>query len=327
MKNYRKILVVCPASVVTGGPEALHQLTAAMRSLDIPAFICYFPFSKAATIPDAYLHYNIPVYEYEDAEENFIIFPEIYPVLALRVHKATAAIWWLSLDNFLERRHVSGLHDKLRYLKRFLQGKRPWGGTRALAGLLHYSQTEYVSRHLETFGIRSYPLIDSINEDFLSDRFLGKIDQKRDLILYNPKKGSRVTSNLIRSFPNFSFIPIENLNTSQLSEIFFRSKIYIDFGHHPGRDRLPREAAMHGCCVITGKLGSAKNDSDVPLPARYKLDSVSPEFIDDFGRIASEVLSNFSIHYEAFETYRRWVQDEPRVFREQVKRNFEFLRP
>ena len=30
-------------------------------------------------------------------------------------------------------------------------------------------------------------------------------------------------------------------------------KLYIDFGGFPGKDRLPREAVMHDCCIITGK--------------------------------------------------------------------------
>ena len=36
MEHYKKILVVCPAGAVTGGPEALHQLTAHMNALGLP---------------------------------------------------------------------------------------------------------------------------------------------------------------------------------------------------------------------------------------------------------------------------------------------------
>ncbi len=326
MNEYSKILIVCPANVTSGGPEALHQLAAIMRSLGLSAFICYYPFSKASVTPNAYLNYRVPVHAYEDKEEDLIIFPEIYPMLALKVGKATAALWWLSLDNFLERRNLSRLHDKLRYLKRFLQGRRPWSGAKALTRLRHYSQTVYASEYLQTHRLSPAPLIDSINEIFLSDRFLGKIDLKLDKILYNPSKGFHITSKLIKSFPNFTFEPVENLNITQLSEKLFQAKIYIDFGHHPGRDRLPREAAMHGCCVITGMLGSAKNDFDLPIPAQYKLNSTSPDFTASFGRIASDVLSHFEVHYENFDSYRKWIQREPRVFREQVESNFRFRR-
>ena len=33
------------------------------------------------------------------------------------------------------------------------------------------------------------------------------------------------------------------LLTTTLRDLFGSSKLYIDFGEHPGRDRIPREAA------------------------------------------------------------------------------------
>lgn len=50
------------------------------------------------------------------------------------------------------------------------------------------------------------------------------------------------------------------------------SMIYIDFGEHPGKDRIPREAAMRDLIVITGRDGAAVNDVDVSIPKKYKID-------------------------------------------------------
>lgn len=322
MVHYKKILVVCPAGAVTGGPEALHQLCAHMNSLGLPAYMCYLPFNQFATAPKPYERYKTQSAPYEDVSGNLIIFPEVDPMLALKVIHAQAALWWLSLENFLERRHVSPLYDKIRYMKRVIQGRRPWGGARALKNLLHFSQTEHSSQYLRSCGIEPIPLIDSINEDFLTDRYLDRIDHKQDLILYNPTKGWRVTRRLIEAFPQWQFVPLKGLNREQLSEKLYPAKLYIDFGHHPGRDRMPREAAMHGCCLITGRLGSAGNAIDLPIPNQYKLDSSSPEFISEFGEIASQVLDDFPNHYAAFNPYRKWLQDEPRIFKEQIQHYF-----
>jgi hypothetical protein len=79
---------------------------------------------------------------------------------------------------------------------------------------------------------------------------------------------------------------------------------------------------MHGCCLITGKLGSAGNAIDLPIPSQYKLDSNSSSFVEDFGKIASSVLTNFPEHYGVFNPYRAWLQDEPRIFKEQIKDYF-----
>ena len=322
MKKYQKILIVCPSGAVTGGPEALHQLAAHMNSLGLPAYMCYLPFSKPANLPSPYEFYKTKSAYYEDVSGNLIIFPEVYPMLALKVKYAQAGLWWLSLDNFLERRHVSYVYDRIRYIKRVIQGRRPLLGAKSLRKLLHFSQTEHSSQYLKTCGIEPIPLIDSINEQFLTDRYLDYIDRKKNIILYNPTKGWRITKILISKFPNFVFIPLKNLNRAELSKILYDAKLYIDFGHHPGRDRMPREAAMHGCCLITGNLGSAGNSTDLPIPSCYKLDCNAMNFIDDFGNLVLDIMNNFPKHFGALNSYRSWLQSEPNIFKEQIKEYF-----
>ena len=322
MQKYKKILVVCPAGAVTGGPEALHQLTAHMNSLGLPAYMCYLPFTETASPPVPYTRYHTQSACYEDVSGNLIIFPEVDPMLALKVKNAQAALWWLSLENFLERRNIWSLHDRIRYLKRVIQGRRPWGGAKNLKSLLHFSQTEHSTQYLKSCGIDPIPLIDSINEDFLTDKYLDRIDHKENIILYNPTKGWKVTQQLIEQYPEWQFLPLKGLNRDQLSEKLYKAKLYIDFGHHPGRDRLPREAAMHGCCLITGKLGSAGNDVDLPIPSQYKFDSSAPGFVKQFGKLTTDIIDHFPQHYAALNPYRKWLQDEPRIFKQQIVNYF-----
>lgn len=318
MKTYKKILVVCPAGAVTGGPEALHQLVDHMQKLGLPAYIVYLPFDREAQAPAPYQHYVTPTHRYEDEVGNLIIFPEVYPMMAKKVKKADAALWWLSLENFLERRHVSKIRDKLRYWKRVIKGARPMRGAKDLKGLLHFSQTEHSTQYLRSCGIEPIPLIDSINEGFLTDQYIREIAHKKDIVLYNPTKGAKVTQALIKAYPQYQFVPLRGLNRDQLTEHFYGAKVYIDFGHHPGRDRMPREAAMHGCCLISGLLGSAGNDVDLPIPKKYKLNSDADDFISRFGELVGDIFQNFPMHFQEFDAYRKWLQNEPRVFRQQI---------
>jgi hypothetical protein len=318
MTKYNKILIVCPEGAVSGGPEALHQLAAHMKLLKLPAFMCYVPFKKLYFAPKSYECYNTESTLYEDIEGNLIIFPEIEPMAALKVKYASAAIWWLSLENFLERRHNSRIHDELRYFKRMIQGRRPWGGAKKLKSLLHFSQTNHATNHLRSCGIEPISLIDSINENFLTERYLSNIDIKKDIILYNPSKGLKVTKKLINTFTQFNFVPVKGLNREQISASFSEAKIYIDFGHHPGRDRMPRESAMHGCIIISGILGAAGNDIDLPIPKVYKLDSSSQDFLTLFEVLVKDIVTNFEQHFDNFSNYRKWVQSEPDIFRQQI---------
>jgi hypothetical protein len=322
MNKFNKILVVCPSGAVTGGPEALHQLVAHMNSLGLPAYIVYQPFEKTAEAPEPYKRYKAPVARYEDVAGNLIIFPEVNPMQALKVRNAKAALWWLSLENFLERRHIWPFHDKVRYFKKVIKGQRPIGGARNLKSLLHFSQTEHSTQYLRSCGIEPIPLIDSINEDFLTDKYLDKTSHKKDIILYNPGKGRKVTEALIKAYPQWQFVPLKGLNRDQLSEKLYSAKVYIDFGHHPGRDRMPREAAMHGCCLISGILGSAGNDVDLPIPRKYKLDSADADFIRTFGELADDIFRHFDQHFALLQDYRSYLKSEPRIFRQQIQDYF-----
>ena len=74
--------------------------------------------------------------------------------------------------------------------------------------------------------------------------------------------------------PIFGFI--DDHDTTPTNIILWQ---YIDFGPHPGMDRLPREAALAGCIVITNREGAAAHDEDVPLPPEYKFRKFDVEAI------------------------------------------------
>ncbi|MGC8677909.1 MAG: hypothetical protein ACP5UF_06830 [Hydrogenobaculum sp.] len=90
------------------------------------------------------------------------------------------------------------------------------------------------------------------------------------------------------------------MTRDQVIETLQKAKVYIDFGNHPGKDRIPREAAILGCCVITGKRGSATFFEDVPIPEEYK----------------------FEERYQDFNYYRQVIRNEPTKFLENLKKIF-----
>jgi hypothetical protein len=47
----KQIQVVCPDGVVSGGSESLHNLVAAISSLEASAKMVYYPFSKSSLTP------------------------------------------------------------------------------------------------------------------------------------------------------------------------------------------------------------------------------------------------------------------------------------
>ena len=153
--------------------------------------------------------------------------------------------------------------------------------------------------------------------DYLTaDVFNSNASTKRDnLIAYNGSKSAAIASALRLSAPQFSLVPLRNLNRDDLLKILSTAKIYIDFGPHPGKDRLPREAAIRGCVVVTNKRGAASNEYDIPIPTYYKHDESD---IDGLIQKLKSIISSFADHSNKFETYRNIIKNEKTVFMHEV---------
>lgn len=306
----KRVQVVCPANAVTGGPESLHNLVAAVSSLGVSASIVYFPFSTLWPTPAPYRHYGAEISLLNDAEDTLVIFPEILCMEALTLTKAKVAIWWLSLDFFRERKYHTW-RDSYRYPKRVLQGRRPITGIRGLKRLVHLSKAHYDENYLKERSIVPMRLTGPISPFYISSSEQNETTLRGNQILYNPRKGKAIYQALVARYPKYEFVPLTGLDENSLDQKYRASKLYIDFGHHPGRERMPREAAVCGCCVVTGKAGSAANPFDIAIPESFKLDERSENFAERFGLVVDQVFANFDAMSAKFELYRDEIRNEP----------------
>lgn len=317
---------------MTAGPEAIHQLVADLNRLGQPSAVVYFPFeSDFSTVP-AYQKYQAPVAKYVDEKDSLIIFPEIVTTYVFKVRNAKVAIWWMSVNNFTCQRYGYVWRDKLRYFKYFLKGLRPLRGIQSLRKFIHFAQSNYALDFLKKNNIDGLMLSDPIPV-YTSKAYLDSIDdrnavaKRENVILYNPHKGALTTKMLMQQYPGWTFKPLQGYNREQLADIFLSSKIYIDFGHHPGKDRLPREAAIHGCCVITGKNGSAGNSLDVNISPAYKFTEYDPGFELKVGILVEDIFQNFEKHFEIFHEYRQTIANEQIEFDKQICQIFSLTSP
>jgi len=139
--------------------------------------------------------------------------------------------------------------------------------------------------------------------------------------LYNPKKGFEFTKELINYSNDLKWIPIQNMTTQEVHELLKESKVYIDFGNHPGKDRFPREAAISGCCIITGKKGSAAYYDDVPIADCYKFDD-SNENIPHIVNKIKECMEKYDTKIYDFSYYREFILNEYEIFEKDVQELF-----
>jgi hypothetical protein len=166
--------------------------------------------------------------------------------------------------------------------------------------------------------------------DYLSPAYVDaarvpRNEPRDNIVLFNPAKGMERTQLILdrlAAWPEIQTVPIRGMDRDQVLVTMSRAKLYIDFGEHPGKDRLPREAAALGCCVLTNRRGSAANDRDVPIPARYKLDDMDPAFAPQAAELIVKICADFGAHASDFDNYRKVIAQEPEVFAAEASRIF-----
>jgi hypothetical protein len=277
---YNDVLILCPEAK-TGGPEALHQLGHQIALHGGSAQMVYYaPFSRieidtgilrchadASPMPRHYMQYHPRVLkEARLGPDTLIVFPEPLSALAADADVPyQRALWWLSLDNALPGN--PGLLDA-NYRRGFF----------ADAGLMHLYQSDYAGAFLRANkAMRHYPLSDYTDQDFIHHALISSeakpIAERTNRICFFPNKGEALAARFFHkwgaSTHPVEIVPIREMTKAQVRQTLSDARIYVDFGGHPGKDRVPREAAIAGAIVLLHATGAANHYSDHPLDKEY----------------------------------------------------------
>lgn len=310
----KKIYIMCPANLATGGPELLHQLCYKLNKLNYEAYMFYFG-QIENPVHERYKEYNNKyVTKFFDSKENIIIIPETNVCDMLEIKESKLIIWWLSVDNFFI--HLSRTAYTEKQIFESISKRKEKNS------ILHLAQSQYAVDYLINNKIKSdqiYYLSDYLNDAFIKES--QKKINKYPNVLYNPKKGFEFTSKLIKASPELNWIKLENYTPQEMAQIMKRSMVYIDFGNHPGKDRIPREAAICGCCIITGQRGSASNSIDVPIMNEFKYKDIEENIYPIVEKI-KYITANYENEINKFEEYRNIILNEEERFEKDTERVF-----
>ena len=72
-------------------------------------------------------------------------------------------------------------------------------------------------------------------------------------------------------------------------------------------DRLPREAALAGCIVLTNREGAANYDKDVPLPSDLKVSSFDADKIYSNLKDICSDSAKFNEYAAKMQKYKEWI--------------------
>jgi hypothetical protein len=315
--NQEKIYIVCPKKLYTGGTELLHQLADQLNNINQDTYIYYLLDKNNNTVNiDYFKSYNIKCADtIEDSEANILIVPEVYTYLLKKFKNIRKMIWWLSVDNYFYQHNIKNKIKKLLDYHYPIEIQKL-----SEMNIYHLAQSYYSIDFLKKHNITNTAyLSDYLNMDFILNRKTEKI--KRDIVAYNPRKGFEFTKKIIDSSDGITYCPIANMSRDQVVDLLKSAKVYIDFGSHPGKDRIPREAAICGCCVITNRQGSANYYEDVPILDDYKFDDTQ-ENVPQIIAIIQNCFDNYSREIEKFREYRNIILEEKANFISDVNQIF-----
>ncbi len=346
----KTIYVYCPNDIVTGGTDALHQIVYYLNSAGFNAKMVYFAFSNKHqyTIPEAYTNYISSFILNEDVSDDpnsAIILPESAVHWQKKFRKAKVFIWWLSVDNNTNR---SSFFWKLfffatlparvvvnwdYYKKRFGEAvvktlqARTYSFKKELNNVEHICASHYAYDFVSKRSSKKVSLcIEPISKYFLEKYNESKpsleSQERNNAILYNPRKSGSFVQQLAAFAPDLTFEPLAGLTQNQLIEKYKHAKLYVDFGPFPGAERIPKEAVLFGCSIITGRRGASNFYGDVPIPDEYKFADYQNQKEQIVQKIR-EILADYNEQNNNFDAYRNTVLNLEENFIKSLKENIQ----
>lgn len=288
------VLVMCPSKVATGGVESLHKFAYELNKIDGMNVKMWYVGERVNPQPAEYACYNMDyVTSFPKDYRDVIIVPEIWAnnITDGFYRNCIVAVDWAGVD-------VYYWNNEVRVQGQFLKRRDAF----------HLSQMQYAVDHLTGLGVNPDKILrisDVLHEDFYAKY---KERERNNVILYNPVKVTdyqKAVMNKARD-EGLMFKPIENMTRKQVIQTLRQAKLYLDLGVFSGRERIPREAAMCGCCVITSRTGAAAYYEDVSIIDKYRFDTDSNNILNII-KTMKYILNNYDACKSEFDTYRQSV--------------------
>lgn len=253
----------------------MHQLCDACTRLGREAYIVYIewgvlPPEHGPLFADAYEGLRwAELRDVRDGPDVTIVVPEVMlpaPIVA-RFPTSRLVWWWLSWDN--GRQNVARLLD---------------GGL--ARRFEHVFQSRYAQGMVQReLGVAGFMLPDYVNErQFARPSGHGQ-GQRYAVVVYNALKDAVIAPAACER-AGVRSVALRDMTRAEVIEAMSGAMVYVDMGAHPGRDRMPREAALLGCVVVTGRGGSAGCDADVPIAEKCadgaELEALLPRVLADY---------------------------------------------
>ena len=322
----------------SGGPEGLHQLCYELINLGESAHMIYYDSSRDRIqkeykdkICGRYNQYEgvtsfTPNYISDiDTEDSLIVLPEICTINHIKKFKK-AKVLFLRLSNNTKETagdpwNYDSLYDPV--FKTCYTACDPF----LIFNMIKNSKSYDMEK---VFALRP-----NINFSYLtSEKELDDLKSKRkNVVMYNPARGIEHFYKIIEESKNIDldidieFIPLQGMNQIELRSIMDTSKLYIELGHIPGPDRLPRECASRGSVILLGKRGSGLDWDDFPIEEKIDYNQSNNTFnYESICYSIVDMIKNYDYYYEKQKSFREILRNEREIYINQIKKMIEIIK-
>lgn len=322
-----------------GGPHALHQLSAVLSDLGKDVCVVYPPVGHNSILPlwtelygvTKFLHREHLKYEPDQIHispanwgpswHKVLGPPQVSEQFAPEIDRPPKVFYWLGVtpwqdwDNGGYDCEVNLDHPNIQKMYHACQSKYAYN-------LLMDSKK--IDPH-KIFMLRCYTNPRYIHSDY---ELFQTIHKRSNIVLYNGSRGTQYSRKIMDACADLHciFVKLENMTQQQIKELALKSKIYIDFGQHTGKDRIPREMAICGCIVITGNENAAI--TDIPIGSR-RFSKIDGEY--NYELIRNQIKHDLDNYVEGFfdesqTEYRMSIRKEKNVMYDDVRNMINLLK-
>lgn len=322
-----KYVILSPYGIRTGGPEACYQLSDSLirqgfeaevwlvSAGDVDAFRDALKkkirfAGNSLQIPerlnnvDEYQNYQAkPFKSYAPGDDVMFIMPEVYMWMMPLLLGCKVMVWWLSVDNAF--RAMADIN--LNMLRTPL--------------VKHAVQSDYARAFTASLGLKStfltdYTVISPKPTPALQDRPLKVSVNAGKKVIFDLNV---LSASLKELNPNIEIVKIAGLSREEVYDAFSTSRVFIDLGNFPGKDRMAREALLLGANIIVGNAGAGHYEADYPLPELYR----PPVFdLAAVARLTAQMVQDPVTHAAQFQSARQIFGNEKEIFDKEVVHTF-----
>jgi len=187
---------------------------------------------------------------------------------------------------------------------------------------LHIAQSHYAKNFLETMGISHDNIIlvrEPIGDEFLDVANKVDLNNKKNIIAWNSRKTYPLTLKLVKLLERkYKVFNLSNVGKNNMIKILTNSKIFIDIGFHPGRDRPVREAVALWNIAVINNHGGYHLREDCPVPEEFKINCPQDHSCRiDVNEVYKSIISwitEYNYYINMFKEMKDYILSEPKLY-------------